>query len=164
MNGRKRGRFLLDAFVQHVQPRCPSASLTIVGPEGTPHPGVTYLTGVDDEELAVLYRQAWVYASPSTYEGFGLPYLEAMACGTAVVATENPGSVEVLEDGVYGLMPADADFGNAVVALLEDTSRRTALVIAGLRRAREYSLRRMIDAYEDVLFELAEVHASSLAA
>lgn len=164
LDGRKRGRFLLDAFVNDIQPRCPSASLTIVGPPGAPQPGVTYLTGVDDEQLAVLYRQAWVYASPSTYEGFGLPYLEAMACGTPVVATENPGSVEVLEDGVYGLMPSDADFGSAVVALLADASRRNALATAGLRRAREYSLRRMIDAYEGVLFELAEVHASSLAA
>ncbi len=44
--------------------------------------GVTYVTGVPDTQLADLYRRAWVCASPSTYEGFGLPYLEAMACGT----------------------------------------------------------------------------------
>jgi glycosyltransferase involved in cell wall biosynthesis len=164
LDGRKRGRFLLDAFVHEIQPRHPSATLTLVGPPGPSHPGVTYLTGVDDEQLAGLYRQAWIYASPSTYEGFGLPYLEAMACGTPVVATENPGSVEVLEDGTYGLMPSDADFANAVVALLDDPLRREALVTAGFRRAREFSLRRMIDAYEDVLFELAEVHVNSMAA
>ena len=125
---------------------------------------MTYLTGVDDEQLAGLYRHAWIYASPSTYEGFGLPYLEAMACGTPVVATENPGSVEVLEDGVYGVMPSDPDFANAVSALIDDPSRRDALMAGGLRRAREFSLRRMLDAYEDVLFELAEVHVNSMAA
>jgi phosphatidylinositol alpha-mannosyltransferase len=164
LEGRKRGRFLLDAFLSQIQPQCPSATLTLVGAQGPAHPSVTYITGVDDDELAALYRRSWVYASPSTYEGFGLPYLEAMACGTPVVATENPGSVEVLDDGVYGLMPSDADFAGAVVALLADPSRRDALSAAGLRRAREFSLRRMIDAYEDLLFELAGVHARSLAA
>jgi glycosyltransferase involved in cell wall biosynthesis len=164
LDGRKRGRFLLDLFVNEIQPRHPSATLTMVGPPGPSHPGVAYATGIDDEQLAVLYRQSWIYASPSTYEGFGLPYLEAMACGTPVVATENPGSIEVLEDGVYGVMPTDGDFANAVAALLDDPSQRHALVTAGLRRAREFSLRRMLDAYEDALFELAEVHADSMAA
>jgi len=164
LDGRKRGRFLLDIFLSEIQPKCPSASLTIVGPQGPSHPSVGYVTGVDDEELAALYRRSWIYVSPSTYEGFGLPYLEAMACGTPVIATENPGCVEVLDDGVYGLMPSDTDFGSAVVALLNDSSRRSTLSTAGLRRAREFSLRRMIDAYEGLLFDLAGVHARSLAA
>jgi glycosyltransferase involved in cell wall biosynthesis len=105
-----------------------------------------------------------VYASPSTYEGFGLPYLEAMACGTPVVATRNPGSLEVLGDGTFGSMPSDADFGAAVLSLLTDVERRAAFSTAGLRRARELSLNRMIDAYEDALFELTGLHARSLAA
>ena len=96
LDGRKRGRFLLEGFLKTVRPMHPDASLTIVGGTGPEHPGVTYLTGVSDAELADLYRRAWVYASPSTYEGFGLPYLEAMACGTPVVASANPGSVDVL--------------------------------------------------------------------
>jgi glycosyltransferase involved in cell wall biosynthesis len=95
LEGRKRGRFLLEAFAQTIRPRLPDAELIFVGAGGPPAPGVTYYTGVSDEQLASLYRRAWVYASPSTYEGFGLPHLEAMACGTAVVATPNPGSVEV---------------------------------------------------------------------
>jgi phosphatidylinositol alpha-mannosyltransferase len=164
LDGRKRGRFLLDVFANQIQPRCPSASLTIVGGAGPAHPSVTYVTGVDDQQLATLYRRAWVYASPSTYEGFGLPYLEAMACGTPVVATENPGSIEVLGDGVFGSMPSDDDFADAVVALLTDPERRAMLSTAGLRRAREFSLARMIAAYEDVLFELTGLHAISHAA
>jgi glycosyltransferase involved in cell wall biosynthesis len=164
LDGRKRGRFLLDAFVNRIQPRCPSASLTMIGGMGPSHPSVTYLTGVDDEQLAAFYRRAWVYVSPSTYEGFGLPYLEAMACGTPVVATENPGSVEVLNKGTYGLMPVDADLADAVLSLLADPERRATLSAAGLRRAREFSLARMLDAYEELLFELTGVHARSFAA
>jgi glycosyltransferase involved in cell wall biosynthesis len=164
LNGRKRGRFLVETFVTRVLPRVQSATLTIVGWEGQAHPSITYLTGIDDDALAALYRRAWIYASPSTYEGFGLPYLEAMACGTPVVATRNPGSDEVLGSGAFGAIAADDDFADALVNLLTDASRRSLLAEAGLKRARQYSLSSMLDAYEDVLFELTGVHASSLAA
>jgi glycosyltransferase involved in cell wall biosynthesis len=120
---------------------------------------VRYLVGVDDHELAALYRKAWIYASPSTYEGFGLPYLEAMACGTPVVASPNPGSHEVLAGGACGLLSADADFAASVSALLGDTARRSALAAAGLARAREYSLDRMLSACEEFL--TGEVHGYS---
>jgi glycosyltransferase involved in cell wall biosynthesis len=110
-DGRKRGRLLLDVFERVIRPVCPDSTLMFVGPPGPPLPGVNYYTGVGDAELASLYRRAWVFASPSIYEGFGLPYLEAMACGTAVVATSNPGSREVLGDGEYGRIADDAEFG-----------------------------------------------------
>ena len=163
LDGRKRGRFLLEGFLSDVRACHPEATLTMVGATGPARPGVTYMSGVDDDRLADLYRRAWVYASPSTYEGFGLPYLEAMACGTPVVASRNPGSVELLGDAAYGLMPADADFIGVVSALLGDEARRAELAAAGLSRARHYSLTRMIDGYEDLLFELSHVHADSVA-
>lgn len=162
LEGRKRGRFLLDAFEQAVRPVHPDATLTVVGQNGPPRPGVTYRTGVSDDELVTLYQSAWVYASPSTYEGFGLPYLEAMACGTVVVATRNPGSVEVLGDD-YGLMPPDEEFGAVVAALLGDEPRRVSLAGRGLRRSTEFSLEAMIDQYEDVLMELTAAHARPVA-
>lgn len=162
LGGRKRGQLLLDGFGD-VRRMHPDASLTIVGERGPAQPGVTYATGVSDEELAALYRRAWVYASPSVYEGFGLPYLEAMACGAPVVASANPGSVEVLGNGVYGLLPSDADFMSTVSKLLADSARRAALSALGLDRAREYSLSTMVDRYEDVLYGLTEVHAKSVA-
>ncbi|HLG54692.1 MAG TPA: glycosyltransferase family 4 protein [Vicinamibacterales bacterium] len=164
LDGRKRGHLLLEGFLKTILPAHPTASLTIVGAEGPSHPGITYLTGINDADLAALYRRAWVYASPSTYEGFGLPYLEAMACGTPVVASENPGSVDVLGGGgACGLMPADAEFAEVVSALLTDQAQRTTLSTAGLHRAREFSLARMLDGYEKVLFELTEVYAKSMA-
>jgi len=163
LDGRKRGRFLIDAFSREIRPAHPAATLTVVGQEGPPSPGVVYRTGVSDEELVALYQQAWVYASPSTYEGFGLPYLEAMACGTVVVATRNPGSLEVLGDGDYGLLPSDDEFGTVVARVLQDESRRIWLAGRGLRRAAEFSLDAMLDRYEDVLLDLSASHASPVA-
>jgi glycosyltransferase involved in cell wall biosynthesis len=163
LDGRKRGRLLLDVFTDTIRPLHPLATLTVVGQEGPARPGVVYRTGVSDAELAQLYRRAWVYASPSTYEGFGLPYLEAMACGTVVVATRNPGSLEVLGDGEYGLMPSDEAFGTAVAELLGDEALRVTLCGRGLRRAGEFSLEAMIERYEDLLMELTSAHARPLA-
>jgi glycosyltransferase involved in cell wall biosynthesis len=162
LDGRKRGRFLLDAFARTIRPAHPSATLTMVGQQGPPCPGVTYRTGVSDDELVSLYQTAWVYASPSTYEGFGLPYLEAMSCGTVVVATANPGSLEVLGDS-YGLMPGDDQFGAAVAELLGDESRRIGLAARGLQRSAEFSLEAMLEQYEDVLMELTSTHARPVA-
>jgi glycosyltransferase involved in cell wall biosynthesis len=163
LDGRKRGRFLIDGFLHSVLSAHPDASLTIVGGSGPPHPSLKYLTGVSDDALADLYRRSWVYASPSTYEGFGLPYLEAMACGTPVVASENPGSVDVLDEGRCGLLPADDDFATTIAALLGDEARRAELSRAGLRRVSNFTLTRMLDSYEKVLFELTGVYAKSMA-
>ena len=162
VDGRKRGRFLLDVFDREIRPAFPDAELTFVGPHGPRQPGVTYLTGVPDAQLAAVYRRAWVCAAPSTYEGFGLPYLEAMACGTAVIATPNPGSCEVLGENYAGLVD-DVEFAPAVMKLLADESRRRALEIAGIRRAGEFSIDRMIDQYEALLSDLRGAHARSVA-
>ena len=161
--GRKRGQLLLDIFKTIVRPAFPDATLVFVGPEGESAPGVTYHTGIGDEELAELYRRAWLYTSPSTYEGFGLPYLEAMACGTAVVASPNPGSREVLEGGTYGRLVDDAGFGGAVLELLGNAASRHALEAAGLRRAQQFSLNAMIDRYDTVLAEMSRTYGGSIA-
>lgn len=163
MDGRKRGRFLLDGFLSRICLQHPTATLTIVGAEGPSHPGVRYLTGLADSELADLYRRSWVFASPSSYEGFGLPYLEAMACAAPVVASRNPGSSEVLGNGAYGLMPPDSEFARTVADLLEDETRRAVLTAAGLKRADEYSLDRMLDGYEQLLLDMSDVHARTVA-
>jgi phosphatidylinositol alpha-mannosyltransferase len=162
LEGRKRGRFLLDVFSRIIRPVHATAELMFVGAQGPAAPGVTYYTGVDDLELASLYRRAWVYASPSTYEGFGLPYLEAMACGTAVVAAPNPGSLEVLAGGRYGRVAAAAEFGEAILQLLGDADRRHALEASGVQRAQQYSLSLMVDHYETLLSELSCSDARSI--
>jgi glycosyltransferase involved in cell wall biosynthesis len=164
MPGRKRGALLLDTFSRTVRAAYPKASLMFVGPPGADVEGVTYHTGVDDRELASLYRRAWLCVSPSTYEGFGLPYLEAMACGTAVVATPNAGSREVLADGQFGRLVKDEDLGATILDLLGDDNRRRALEVVGLRRAHALSLESMLDKYEGVLAELCGTRVRSVAA
>jgi phosphatidyl-myo-inositol alpha-mannosyltransferase len=163
LDGRKRGRFLLDVFQRVVRPALPDATLASVGQVGPDLPGVTYHVGIHDEELGRLYRRAWVYASPSTYEGFGLPYLEAMASGTAVLAVPNPGSREVLGDGAYGRLAAGRDFGAGLVSLLTDSRARKQLEDSGLRRAKSCTLDAMLDQYEALLEELSRRHAGRVA-
>ena len=155
LDGRKRGRLLIEWFTKEVRARHPAATLSMVCQPGPQVAGVTYHVGVTDDELARMYRSAWVYASPSTYEGFGLPYLEALASGTPVVATSNPGSLEVLDGGRYGLLPADVEFGAALAGLLSDEAERARLAALGLERARLYTLAAMADGYEDLLAEVA---------
>jgi len=160
LGGRKRGRLLIEWFIRDVRPRHRTATLMMVSPPGPEIPGVNYHTGVSDTELAALYRRAWIYASPSTYEGFGLPYLEAMACGTPVVATPNPGSREVLDEGRFGRLVADSEFGAAMADLLADAEARSELATRGLKRAQEFTLTTMVDRYEHLLSEMCAPNGS----
>jgi glycosyltransferase involved in cell wall biosynthesis len=164
LDGRKRGRFLLNVFSTVIRSACPDAELMFVGASGPAASGVTYYTGIDDDQLARLYNRAWVYASPSTYEGFGLPYLEAMSCGTAVVAAPNPGSSEVLANGRYGTLVTHEGFGAAILELLNDAGARHRLERGGVERAKAFSAEIMIDRYETLLRRLIHADARRIAA
>jgi len=160
LEGRKRGRLLIKWFMRDVRPRHPTSTLMMISPPGPEIPGVNYYTGVSETELAALYRRAWIYASPSTYEGFGLPYLEAMACGTPVVATPNPGSREVLDEGRFGRLVADSEFGAAMADLLADADARAELAVVGIKRSIEFALPTMVDRYERLLSEICAPNGS----
>jgi phosphatidyl-myo-inositol alpha-mannosyltransferase len=154
MSGRKRGGWLLDVFERTIRAQVPDAELHMVCAPGPERPGVSYHVGVTGEELAALYCRAWLYVSPSTYEGFGLPYAEALACGTPVVATPNAGSCEVLAAG-GGILAGDAEFGSTVATLLKDSPGRETLTYEARRRCGDYDLETTIDAYESLLRLLA---------
>jgi phosphatidylinositol alpha-mannosyltransferase len=154
LTGRKRGQWLLDEFERRIRPAFPDAQLHMVTPPGPERPGVTYHCGVTGTALVRLYQSAWVYASPSTYEGFGLPYLEALACGTPVVATPNPGSREVLDRGRFGCLADDEDFADEVCRLLKDQGARDRVSRAGLARAGEYDIRESAARYESLIEQL----------
>ena len=151
LGGRKRGAWLLDRFVHEIQPRFPTCTMDMVCEPGPEVSGVRYRVGVSDAELARLYRRAWLYVSPSTYEGFGLPYVEAMACGTPVVASPNPGSSEVLDHGRWGVLAEDSAFAAAVSDLLADAAARVRLQQLALERSHAYDSEVMITAYERLL-------------
>jgi glycosyltransferase involved in cell wall biosynthesis len=91
---------------------------------------------------------------PSAYEGFGRPYAEALAAGTAVVATDNPGARDVLDDGRFGVIASDAGLGSALVRVLGDVDQRRALEARGLERARAFDWPVVAAQYE-ALYALA---------
>ena len=100
---------------------------------------VHLLTDVDDEELCQLYNLAVAFVYPSLYEGFGIPLLEAMACGCPVIATHIPSTIEVAGESPIYFEPTEVDeLVNAFdVALSEGRdSERTK---AGLERVKQYS-------------------------
>jgi phosphatidyl-myo-inositol alpha-mannosyltransferase len=156
-NGRKRGRWLYELFVEHVAPRRPDVELHFVADHEPPaHPQVRSSRFPDDDALARAYREAWVFALPSTYEGFGIPYLEAMASGTPVLATPNPGAIELLGNGRYGVIADDDDYADALHVLLGDAAARARLAEAGLTRAREFDWSEIAKAYRAVYAEALE--------
>lgn len=95
---------------------------------------------VTDEELAGFYRNAAVCVFPSLHEGFGLPVLEAMACGTPLACSRIPVLEEVARNAAAYFDPlAVEDIAIAVRSLLEDRRLRSSLVARGRARAREFT-------------------------
>jgi glycosyltransferase involved in cell wall biosynthesis len=111
-----------------------------------------YVTRAD---LPTVYALASVFVYPSLCEGFGLPPLEAMACGTPVVASNASAMPEVLGDAARLVDPLDVGaLAEAIRDVLLDADRRQALRAAGLERAREYcwdaSARRLLEVYAEL--------------
>jgi glycosyltransferase involved in cell wall biosynthesis len=98
---------------------------------------VTWLGSVDDVELARQYRGALCVVYPSVYEGFGLPVLEAMACGAAVVTSAGGATAEVAGDAAVLVDPLDV--GAIATGIETAISSREALRPRGIERARGFS-------------------------
>jgi len=150
--GRKRGAELARIFSQDVLPRVPDAQLRMVTEDAptTLPDGVEALGRLSEEDLAREYRAAWVFCLPSSYEGFGIPYAEAMTAGIPIVATPNVGARYVTEDGRFGVL-ADLDrLGESITTLFLDGRLRQSLSEASQRRATAFDLRGVADRYERV--------------
>ena len=98
---------------------------------------------VAEEDLPALYSGAVAFVFPTLYEGFGLPALEAMACGTPVITSNTTSMPEVVEDAAVLVDPTDGDeLCEAVSAVLSDHSLRKELRRKGLERAAAFSWKR----------------------
>jgi glycosyltransferase involved in cell wall biosynthesis len=106
---------------------------------------------VAEEDLASLYSGAVAFVYPSLYEGFGLPALEAMACGTPVITSNTTSLPEVAGDAALMVSPTDADeLCDAMSTIVSDHSLRQELQRRGLARAAQFSWKRCADITADV--------------
>jgi glycosyltransferase involved in cell wall biosynthesis len=101
---------------------------------------VTVTGYVTEGELKYAYEQADVFLFPSVHEGFGLPPLEAMACGTPVVASSAASLPEVVGDAGILINPEDTEeFANAILRIIQNNDHRNDLVEKGYRRTKTFT-------------------------
>ena len=111
---------------------------------------------VPEDDLPAIYSAAAAFVYPSLYEGFGLPPLEAMACGTPVVTSNTSSLPEVVGDAALTVEPtATGDLARAIGRVLSDDTLRQDLITRGIARARLFSWERAAthtrEVYETIL-------------
>ncbi len=161
---------LVRAFAGFIQHRSDRPRLVLAGHPDPRYPGaaeavaelnlssrVIFLDGVGEEELVALYNGARALVLPSLYEGFGLPPLEAMACGTPVIVSDRGSLPEVVGEAGILVDPEDPEALTAAIGDLWDSQElRARLRELGRARAAEFSWRRTAEETLKVYRELAE--------
>jgi len=109
---------------------------------------------VSEDDLCALYSACRVCIYPSLYEGFGLPPLEAMACGAPVITTRTSSIMEAVGDAARLFDPTDVPgLARSIIEIINDPDARRHLSIAGRRRAAEFSWEKTARATLDVYHE-----------
>ncbi len=117
---------------------------------------VIILPSVTDAQLRGLYNRARVFLFPSLYEGFGIPVLEAMACGTPVVTSNVSALPEVSSDAALQVNPfLTAEIADALIKLNEDETLRNELIHRGQQRAQTFTweacARKTLEVYDEAM-------------
>ncbi len=116
---------------------------------------VVWTGSVPNDDLRLFYSHADLFVFPSRYEGFGLPVLEAMACGVPVITSNTTSLPEVAGDAAILINPEDpVELAETMVRVLADTSLRKTLKKRGIERARQFTwartARQTLAVYRDV--------------
>jgi len=119
---------------------------------------ILLLGHVNDLDLPAIYNGADVFTFPSLYEGFGLPPLEAMACGVPVVTSDRTSIPEVVGDAGIMVDPLDVEaIAEGVLSVIADDSRREQLISKGLERAGGFTwvetAKKTLELYKEVCAE-----------
>ncbi len=118
---------------------------------------IHYLGFITDEELAKVYNLASIFVFPSFYEGFGLPPLEAMACGTPVVLSNSSSLPEVGGDAVVYCNPHNTDdIKEKIEIILTDKTLQKKLITKGLIQAKKFSWEKSAQEHLAIFQELLE--------
>ena len=97
---------------------------------------IRFLGLVPEEDMPMLYSGSWIFVFPSHYEGFGLPLVEAMACGVPVVASNTSSIPEVVGDAALLVPPTQPEaFAEAILRVRSDKDLRRTMIEKGFRRA-----------------------------
>ncbi len=162
---------LIDAFGRARSRGCPDdVKLVIIGDEISKYPGlrqsvhkhkldkhVRFLGFQPMETLAAFYRLARAFVFPSLYEGFGLPPLEAMACGTPVVTSNVSSLPEVAGDAALLVDPYDAEaIAAGIGQALTDEPLRAELITRGYARARSFSWAQSVKKIHDIYMQVGQ--------
>jgi glycosyltransferase involved in cell wall biosynthesis len=95
---------------------------------------------VPDEDLPSLMKKTYIFMMPSFYEGFGLPIIEAMACGVPVITSNFASMKEVAGDSALLVDPRNIEMiSQAISRLTDDIQLRNTLIRKGLDRAKKFS-------------------------
>jgi glycosyltransferase involved in cell wall biosynthesis len=128
----------------------------LAGASGEVDREVRHLGYVPDDDLPALYTLAEAFLFPSWLEGFGLPPLEALACGTPVISSNRPAMTEMLGDAVLFADPSDPRAWSCSIQLLiTDAALRDRLVARGITRASSFS-------WDRAARETLDVYAAAL--
>jgi glycosyltransferase involved in cell wall biosynthesis len=123
----------------------------------TPPPRVVFTGYLPDESLPALYSGAMGFVYLSLYEGFGLPPLEAMGCGTPVISSTADSLVEVVGDAALLVAPEDEDaIADSLIRLIHDDQLRSRLHDAGLTRASQFSWGITADRVHQLLLDASQ--------
>jgi glycosyltransferase involved in cell wall biosynthesis len=123
---------------------------------------VTFLQYLPEADIVPLYSTADVFAMPSRYEGFGLPAVEAMACGTPVVCSDAGSLPEVTGDAALGVaVDQDGALADALARAVSDATLRDALIARGQERARTFTWERAAREVRNVYCAVVETHVGA---